>query len=130
MDQTFAEKILRIKNGGRKAEAGTIVEVEPVVVLCAVNTFAQSILKFYEIGARKVWNPNKLVVVIDHFVPAESSLTANNDKIIREFVKEQGIRYFYDIHEGIGHQILLEKCHARPGILIVGKTRILPRAAL
>jgi homoaconitate hydratase family protein len=46
---------------------------------------------------------------------------ANNHKRIREFVAAQGIRHFYDIREGICHQVLLEKCCALPGTLILGK---------
>jgi 3-isopropylmalate/(R)-2-methylmalate dehydratase large subunit len=83
------------------------------------NTAAIS-KKFKQIGPEKVWDPSKIVIPIDHCTPAANEDYANNHKIIREFVKEQNISHFYDIKAGVCHQVLPEKGHIKPGMLIVG----------
>ncbi|MBS7613488.1 3-isopropylmalate dehydratase large subunit, partial [Candidatus Bathyarchaeota archaeon] len=61
------------------------------------------------------------VVIFDHLVPPNGERAALNQKIIREFVKEQKIKWFYDIGRGgICHQVMVEKGHAKPGELIIG----------
>ncbi len=76
--------------------------------------------RFEELGVARVWDPGKIVLIFDHRVPAESVKTAQGHKEVREFVKAQGIRHFYDMKAGICHQVLPEKGHVRPGELIVG----------
>ena len=60
------------------------------------------------------------MLVLDHNVPPETVAYAEHDKQTREGAKKFGIKYFYDLHLGIGHQIMHEKGHVRPGELIVG----------
>ena len=112
MSKTFVEKIL----GGK---AGSIVTASPDFVLSHDNTSA-IIKKFEKTGAEKVINPDKCVVVLDHVVPAASEKHAQNHKIIREWVKEQGIKNFFDVGRGICHQVLPEEGFAIPGKIIVG----------
>ena len=66
-----------------------------------------------------VWDPNKFAVVTDHSVPPTTVRTAEYHKISRELARKLQLRYFYDVHPGIGHQIMIEKGHVRPGELIV-----------
>ena len=69
----------------------------------------------------RVWDPTKIVIILDHRVPAESEKTATTHKAIREFVREQGIRNFYDVGRGgICHQVLAENGHVQPGMVVVG----------
>ncbi|MCK4442946.1 MAG: 3-isopropylmalate dehydratase large subunit, partial [Thermoplasmata archaeon] len=75
---------------------------------------------FRTIGVEKVWDPEKIVILLDHRVPANTVQTAAGHKAIREFVNEQNLPYYYDMNAGICHQILSEKGHVRPGELIVG----------
>jgi 3-isopropylmalate/(R)-2-methylmalate dehydratase large subunit len=119
MGMTLAQKILAIKTGKPFVQTGEIVEVEPDRVMSHDNA-ALVIRQFQEIGVPKVWNPDKIVIPLDHRTPAESTKTANAHKTIREFVKTQGIRNFYEIGEGICHQIMLEKGHVLPGQLVAG----------
>jgi 3-isopropylmalate/(R)-2-methylmalate dehydratase large subunit len=119
MRQTLVQKILAAKAGKESVRPGEIVVVEPDMVMSHDNA-ALVIRQFEEIGIRDVWNPEKIVIPLDHRTPAESLKTANGHKRIREFVREQGISRFYDIGEGICHQIMLEKGHALPGRLILG----------
>jgi len=68
----------------------------------------------------RVADPRKIIIILDHVVPAASEEHAQNHKAIREFVAEQGIPHFFDIGCGICHQVLPEKGFALPGKLIVG----------
>ena len=119
MGKTFTEKILALKSGKKSTVAGEIVTVSPDIVLSHDNTAAIS-NKFKQIGVKTVKHPGKIVVPLDHCVPAASEKYASNHKIIREFVKEQAIENFYDINTGVCHQILPEKGHVLPGTLILG----------
>lgn len=75
---------------------------------------------FNKIGTEKVWDSSKIVIPFDHQVPADSLDSANNHIFMRNFVKEQNIENFYDVNEGVCHQVLPEKGHVLPGTLIVG----------
>lgn len=119
MGQTFAQKVLARKAGLREVEPGQIVTVQPDKLLTHDNTAAIARI-FREIGVEKVARPEISVIVLDHVVPAATEGHARNHQQIRAFVKEQGIASFYDVGEGICHQVLPEKGHALPGYLIVG----------
>ncbi len=118
MGKTFSEKILG-KKAAKTVSAGEIVEIEPDAAMSHDNTAAIS-KKFYSIGVKKVYDPGKHVIILDHATPAANAKFAQNHKDIREFVKEQEIKNFYDINTGICHQVMHEKGHVLPGSLIVG----------
>ena len=69
---------------------------------------------------KRVRYPERIVIVLDHCVPAADFKHATNHKQIREFVAEQGITGFFDISRGVCHQVLLEQGYAHPGTLAVG----------
>jgi len=119
MGKTFAEKMLALKSGKKSVIAGEIVTVSPDVVLSHDNTAAIS-KKFKQIGVKKVKHSEKIVIPLDHCIPAASEKYASNHKTIREFVQEQKIENFYDINTGVCHQVLPEKGHVLPGTLILG----------
>ena len=118
MGQTFSEKLLGSK-AGQKVKAGDIVIVSPDRILSHDNT-AAIIKSFRELGLKHLPHPERLVVILDHVVPASSEKYALNHKIIREFVKEQRINNFFDVNYGICHQVLTEQGLAAPGKLIIG----------
>ena len=118
MGKTFAEKILGRK-AGKDVIPGEIVEVKPDIAMSHDNTAAIA-KTFREIGVSKIDDPNRHVIVLDHCVPAANEKFAQNHKEIRDFVKEQGISNFYDVHRGICHQVLPEEGFALPGTLMVG----------
>jgi homoaconitate hydratase family protein len=118
MGKTFAEKVLGSK-AGKSVTAGEIVVVEPDKLLSHDNTAAIA-KTFKSFGIQRVKYPERLVVVLDHCVPAATDAYAQNHSEVRSFVKAQGIPYFYDIHAGVCHQVLPEKGHALPGRLILG----------
>ncbi len=116
---TLAEKILARASGKKEVTPGEIVMAKVDVAMSHEN--ADVVLRaFRQIGVPKVWNPDKIVLLFDHRVPAECEKTAETHKRIREFVKEQGIKHFYDMQAGICHQVLPEKGHTRPGEVLVG----------
>jgi 3-isopropylmalate/(R)-2-methylmalate dehydratase large subunit len=119
MGQTFAEKALARKAGLERAVAGQIVTVRPDKLLTHDNTSAIA-STFRKMGVSRMANPNMSVIVLDHVTPAANETYAASHKATREFVAEQGITAFYDIGEGICHQVLPEKGHAWPGAVIVG----------
>jgi len=118
---TLAEKILAREAGKERVTPGEVVEISPDRVMSASATTALVIRYFKELGARQIWDPSKVILFLDHEVPAESVASANAHKIVREFVKEFGIRTFYDVGEGISHQVMIEKGHVLPGQVVLGK---------
>lgn len=119
MSGTIAEKILAKKAGKDNVVPGEIVTIEPDLAMSHDNA-GLVIRQFKQIGVKKVWNKERIVIPLDHRAPAESEKTATAHKSIREFVKEQDIGFFYDIKEGICHQIVVENAHILPGQLAVG----------
>jgi 3-isopropylmalate/(R)-2-methylmalate dehydratase large subunit len=119
MAKTFAEKILAQKAGLEEVVPGQIVTVQPDKLLTHDNTSAIA-RTFRKIGVSQVANPQMNVIILDHVVPAANETYAQSHKETREFVQQQGISAFYDVGEGICHQVLPEHGHALPGLLIVG----------
>jgi 3-isopropylmalate/(R)-2-methylmalate dehydratase large subunit len=127
MGMTYVQKVLAKACGKSAVAVGDVVE--PVVHLAMSHENGALVMnQFFEIYKdtgleAKVWNPDRITIVLDHRVPAESSKTATNQKKIREFVEKQGIQKFHDIRGdegGICHQILPEYGYVRPGFVLVG----------
>jgi 3-isopropylmalate/(R)-2-methylmalate dehydratase large subunit len=117
---TMAEKILAKASGNKESEAGEIIMANIDVAMTHDLTGPLSVESFEKIGLKEVWDPEKIVIVFDHQVPADSIDAAKNHMIMRKFVKEQGIHNFYDVREGVCHQVLPEKGHVVPGEVVVG----------
>ena len=127
MGSTLVQKILARAAGRSAVSVGEVVE--PAVDLAMSHENAALVInRFLEIyngtGLEpRIWDASKVAVIFDHRVPAESSKTAANQKLVREFVAQQGIAKFHDIrgdHGGICHQILAENGYVRPGNIVVG----------
>ena len=120
MGMTLAEEILARASGRATVTPDQVVVARVDLALSHEN--ADLVRKsFKEIGVARVWDPEKIVIILDHRVPAESEKTATTHKAIREFVREQGIRNFYDVGRGgICHQVLAENGHVQPGMVVVG----------
>jgi homoaconitate hydratase family protein len=115
---TFSEKVLGQK-AGKSVRAGEVVTVSPDFILSHDNTAAIS-LEFAKLGLTHVRRPEKIVIILDHVVPAAAEKYAQNHKLIREFVASQNIPHFFDIQNGICHQVFSEAGFALPGKLILG----------
>lgn len=127
MGLTMVEKILARATGQKKVKAGQVVEPKVSLAMSHENA-ALVINQFLEVykdtGLKpRVWDPDKIAIILDHRVPAESFKTATNQKKIREFVAAQKIKKFHDIRGdegGICHQILPESGYVLPGTVVVG----------
>jgi 3-isopropylmalate/(R)-2-methylmalate dehydratase large subunit len=129
MPQTFAEKILAQKAGLDQTRAGQIVEVTPDVALSHDNT-APIYGLFQRMGGKRVYDPGMHAVFLDHAAPAPSTKHAENHRIIRDFVEDQGIKNFFDVGQGICHQVLVEAGLALPGELVLGSDSHTPHAGV
>jgi len=118
LGQTFSEKVLSAK-AGKSVGAGEIVTVSPDYILSHDNS-AAIIKEFHKLDLPRVKCAEKIVIVLDHVVPASSERYAQNHKEIREFVQEQNIPHFFDVEHGICHQVFSENGFALPGKLILG----------
>jgi len=117
---TLPEKVLALKSGQESVSVGEVVDCR-VDTAMAHEALAQLVKPFREMGATRVWDPDRIVVPIDHWVPASSESSARMHKSIREFCKEFGLPHLYDIgRQGICHQILAEEGFCLPGDLVVG----------
>lgn len=112
------EKILARASGRKEVRAGEIIQAK--VDFAEVNDlYLQSIKSFYEMKGTKVWDPNKIAFILDHYAPAPSIQSAANQKAMREFVKEQGIKYLFDINAGVCHQVMVEEGIVWPGMILI-----------
>jgi homoaconitate hydratase family protein len=118
MAQTFSEKILSRK-AGRSVRAGEVITAVPDYYLSHDNSSA-IIGEFKKLGLARVKAPQKIVIVLDHIVPAADEKYAQNHKTIREFVRAQDIPNFFDIQHGVCHQVFSEDGFALPGKVIMG----------
>ena len=116
---TISEQILAKKSGKPKVTPGEIVNCKVDKTMSHDNT-ALVINNFKKIGIKSVWDANKIIIPIDHRIPANTISVAEAHKSIRDFVKEQNIKNFLDIRLGICHQVLCEGGYVLPGELIIG----------
>jgi homoaconitate hydratase family protein len=116
--QTFSEKILG-KKAGKRVRAGEVITVSPDYYLSHDNA-AAIIGEFRKLGIGTVRAPEKIIIILDHIVPAAAEKYAQNHKTIREFVAQQNIPNFFDIQHGVCHQVLSEASFALPGKVIMG----------
>jgi 3-isopropylmalate/(R)-2-methylmalate dehydratase large subunit len=119
MSMTMAEKILARAAGRTAVKAGEFVLAD--IDLAMAHEGMRGVYPILKkAGVPQVWDPEKVVNLIDHWVPSPSIQAAENHKIIRQAVEELGIRYAYGENAGICHQVVPEKGHVVPGDLIVG----------
>ncbi|HUK62781.1 MAG TPA: aconitase/3-isopropylmalate dehydratase large subunit family protein, partial [Dongiaceae bacterium] len=124
---TYVQKLLARACGKAAVAVGDVLE-PPVHLAMSHENAALVINQFQEIfqgtgRSAKVWDPDRIAIIFDHRVPAESPKTATNQKKVREFVGQQGIRKFHDVRGDVGgicHQILPENGYVRPGMIVVG----------
>jgi 3-isopropylmalate/(R)-2-methylmalate dehydratase large subunit len=119
-NMNITEKILAKASGKATVHPGEIVDANVDVIMVHDLTGPLAVEAFKKIGVSKVWDNKKVVIILDHQIPAESVKMAELHKMLRKFAQEQGIR-LYDVGEGgICHQVMPEKGYVAPGALIVG----------
>jgi methanogen homoaconitase large subunit len=116
---TISEKILS-RASGKTASAGDFVIANIDYAMAHDGTSVLAVRAFREMGAKKVWDPKRIIIPFDHIAPANNETAAKLQQGIRQWVKEQGIANFFDVGNGICHQVLPEQGFAMPGKLIIG----------
>ena len=121
MGKTAIVKIME-RAAGREVQVGERVWCK--VDLASARDFggANCVLQFEkEMGKdARVWDPDKVAYTFDLQAPSHSEKVSNNQKIIREFAKRQGIRHLFDINHGIGQHVMLEAGLIKPGDVVLG----------
>ncbi len=116
----ISEKILAAHAGKKSVAPGEFINPRVDVVLSNDITAPIAIREFRRIGVKKVFDPKKIVMVADHFVPNKDILSAEQAKEMREFCLEYGVK-FYDVGEmGIEHALLPEQGIVLPGDVVIG----------
>ncbi|MBO6106086.1 MAG: 3-isopropylmalate dehydratase large subunit [Stomatobaculum sp.] len=118
MGKTIVEKIIS-RNVGRDVKPGDIVTVKVDRVMCDDIMMPFITAKFREMGFRKVWDPDGVVIICDHLVPASQVDDIRAYRISNEFAAEQGIRRLHR-SDGICHHLMTEAGHVVPGDVVFG----------
>lgn len=112
------EKILAKAAGKEFVTTGEIVNCQ--VDMAGINDlYLQTLRSFFEMGGKRVYAPDKVIVFLDHYAPASTITQADNQKQFREFCWDQGIDLLMDIDQGVCHQILADKGLSYPGEVLV-----------
>jgi 3-isopropylmalate/(R)-2-methylmalate dehydratase large subunit len=120
MGHTIAEKILAMKSGRDQVFPGEFVNAQVDLVLASELSGVVAIEEFEKINGARIFDPEKVVLVMDHFTPSKDIESAEIVKRCRAFAAEHGVR-FYDVgRAGIQHILLPEKGLVAPGDLIAG----------
>lgn len=119
MAQTLAEKLIARAAGQDQVKPGDIVSCRVDLAMMHDSGGPRRIKPMLEDLGAKVWDPGKVVVVSDHYVPAIDAESAHILDLTRRWVREAGVERFYDM-QGICHIVLPERGHLRPGMFVVG----------
>jgi 3-isopropylmalate/(R)-2-methylmalate dehydratase large subunit len=118
---TITEKILAAHAGKKEVSPGDLIDARIDLALGNDITAPLAIEAFKEIGAKKVFNRNRVVLVPDHFAPAKDILSAEQCKILKDFAKAQRLTHYFEIGEaGIEHALLPDKGLVLPGDVVIG----------
>lgn len=118
MAMTLAEKILARASGKSSVRAGQFVTAR--IDIAMVHEGMDFVLRVLdEAGIERVWAPQRIVCLLDHYVPAPTPRAAEMHKRIREAVARFGISHYYGETAGVCHQVMMEYGHVLPGQLIV-----------
>ncbi|MEG6616131.1 3-isopropylmalate dehydratase large subunit [Peptococcaceae bacterium 1198_IL3148] len=118
MGQTIIEKILS-SHCGQTAHAGDIVVANVDLVMGQDGTSPLAIRAFNDMNGKEVFDPSKVAMVIDHSSPSPNEGVSALHKLMREFAKAKKFK-FYDIGEGVCHQLMPESGKVGPGKLVIG----------
>jgi len=115
---TIAEKIIS-QHAGQPVSAGDIAIVPVDGVMATDATAPLAIRAFESMGGQRLWDPERVSLIIDHASPAPNERIGNLHKLMRDFHERMGGR-FYDVGEGICHQLMVEDGRVQPTDLFVG----------
>lgn len=118
MGQTIIEKIIS-RNVGKSVTPGDIVtvNVDRVMIHDIFIPFVAD--KFEEMGFQKLWDPDKVVLIYDHLVPASQVDDTRHFRIGDQFAKKYGMKHIHR-SDGICHQLMTEALYVKPGDIVFG----------
>src|SRR3954464_6016350 len=119
MKQTLAQKLVARATGRDTVTPGEIVTCKVDLAMVHDSSGPRRVKPMLERLGAKVWDPSKVVVITDHYLPASDDESRKIIQIARDWVKEAGVDAFYDA-QGICHVVLPERGHLRPGMFAVG----------
>lgn len=112
------EKILAKNSGQAAVKTGEIITAK--VDFAEINDlYLQTVYSFYEMGGEKVWDRERCAFVFDHYAPCPDVKSAANHKEMREFAQKNGLRFHFDTHCGVCHQVMPEAGLIYPGMIVV-----------
>lgn len=118
---TITEKILALHAGRDSVSPGELIQVQVDLALANDTTAPLAMQVFEEIGTGRVFNPEKIALVLDHFVPNKDIPSAQQASLVRRFALQQAIKHYFELREGgIEHVILPEKGLVVSGDLVIG----------
>ena len=121
MSMTISEKILAAHTDRSSVLPGELIEAKLDFVFGNDITAPLAIRVFKEAGARKVFDPERVSLIPDHFVPNKDIKSAAQAHIMRSFAREQNLKHYFEVGRvGIEHALLPEKGLVLPGDLIIG----------
>ncbi len=121
MGMTITEKILAAHCGKDEVHAGELIQAKVDIALGNDVTAPIAISEFKKAKAKRVFDKDKVVLVPDHFTPCKDIKSAEQVKILREFAKEQKLKYYFEVGEmGVEHALLPEQGIVLPGEVIIG----------
>ena len=120
MPMTISEKILAAHAGKRSVSPGDLVNVKVDLVMANDITAPISIREFQKLGVSKVFDTQRVVLVLSHFVPNKDIASATQSKITRDFARQTGVVFFDEGHGGIEHILLPQEGIVVPGDVYIG----------
>jgi 3-isopropylmalate/(R)-2-methylmalate dehydratase large subunit len=119
MGKSFAEKVLAKASGLSEISPGEIVDVYPDLYMSHMASW-RCIRTIERLGTDRLYDPDRIAMVMDHISPARTTKIADDQRLCREYAVRKGIKKFYDVNAGIAHVVLMEEGHIRPGMVVIG----------
>ena len=121
MPMTITEKILAAHCGKKEVAPGELINAKVDIVLANDITAPISIKEFRRVGAKKVFDRKRIVLVPDHFLPAKDINSAEHAKLLREFAREHKLENYFEVGRmGVEHALLPEQGLVVPGDVVIG----------
>jgi len=112
------EKILAEHAGLPEVHTGEVITAK--VDFAEINDlYPQTIDSFYDMGGKKVFDPEKIAFCFDHYAPCSTAKCAENHTYERKFAKEMGLTHHFDVNAGVCHQVMPEAGLIKPGMIVV-----------
>ncbi|HOE17049.1 MAG TPA: 3-isopropylmalate dehydratase large subunit [Syntrophorhabdaceae bacterium] len=116
---TIAETILARAAQKDYVSPGEFITADIDKVMCH-EAFAAVYMNLVAAGVTKVWDPERVFIFLDHYVPASTQRAATIHQLVRDGAKQYGIKHVYRQDCGVAHQVMLESGNVMPGELILG----------